>query len=698
MGELSRPGSEEVITDEQPEVEEASSVAVPSISWQERERNFEQDVDAIYDRFASGDVHDYVIHWAIANHFGAKNPHDIHFDLVPYIRATLNRAVQDPALASRAVFNAGLLATTPENTRMSTLGLSVLKQSGEAIVSRINQLGNEAKDLPSEPIEESEDLFDPSGASGPRYKAIQEVGKLANGLSVLVELGSHEQVESARALISEASDGLITVLKLQTQNPDFYEFAHPRIVDLILLYGTDEQRAAVTSVLAQTVHQPPKQVFNWLDQGDGKFEDWKLGTFVYQILEKYCMEKFGLSEQEYTIICNAWHTTRPKKADEDGPEIKRSEIYWRNIIAMRQLEEERPGSVKELFDKFNIVTFGRYSKDCLLNQLDMETGEEGGYYGLVLYPASDWNGVFYNTKEVFDKTNQYFVEQTGAPVLRVFECQNHKQAVEALNTARKKYGPIGFSVIGGHGTRNSVQFGEKNNTTGRFEITLEDLEKYSAIASHFPAEGGSPLFSPGATIILKSCSTGQEGGIAQKLSEIFGIKVIGPDIPTALIEIRITKTPEGYIFEAFYADEGSERAYSSGEKADGGLMFDVDKFPIEYKKEERVQEFADAFNGVLGDIFHNARVTDVGRGFFVVEGQCESGDVKVVFTGGSGDLVEALRTPRFISITLDGRELANEPPKVYQPIASQLKWIRKILEHPENPELSDDEYLEIYER
>lgn len=67
------------------------------------------------------------------------------------------------------------------------------------------------------------------------------------------------------------------------------------------------------------------------------------------------------------------------------------------------------------------------------------------------------------------------------------------------------------------------------------------------------------LFTENPTIILASCSTGQEKGIAQKLSMDLHATVIGPEEPGAIVEMKVVQNQNGIKMEPEYAKPKSDK-------------------------------------------------------------------------------------------------------------------------------------------
>jgi hypothetical protein len=234
---------------------------------------------------------------------------------------------------------------------------------------------------------------------------------------------------------------------------------------------------------------------------------------------------------------------------EGSPEI----LY--NISAIRYLEETRPGVAKLLREKFGIRHFERYPMDLLTKQAEQIENTEIPY-GIVMNPTSDHNDAFGYHHWIWGKLGEQLEEQGYA--LRILEGNGKLEVVKKLLGLNKKYGEnhkISFAIIGGHGGEHAIGFGPWKGDKG--SLLQEDLLGKGAPRT-------SQFFEPNPTIVLVSCSTGVEGGIAQQLSETLDARVIAPDVPTNLSDINVT-TEEGQIkFNIEYWDKNYGRAFAKG--------------------------------------------------------------------------------------------------------------------------------------
>ncbi len=233
-------------------------------------------------------------------------------------------------------------------------------------------------------------------------------------------------------------------------------------------------------------------------------------------------------------------------------------IVHRNLETMRDVEyntrRDTPfGAVSYLNKNFGIYDFSRYPTPMLAKQFEAEfTDEIASPYGLIINPRDDHNGAFY--ENYFTYRNLFTqLEERGEPwLLRVIEIDNKREVGRRSIQFVKDYGPAKFGIIGGHGSKDRIQFGRGGKM---YELQTEDLSGRGI------ERGAKMLFEEGATIVLNSCSTGTQEGIGQKMSETLGLTFIGPDKPTSLKSIQIEIHEGKAQLRAEYWDQSSSRTY-----------------------------------------------------------------------------------------------------------------------------------------
>lgn len=251
-----------------------------------------------------------------------------------------------------------------------------------------------------------------------------------------------------------------------------------------------------------------------------------------------------------------------------------SRTIWSNVYRIEFLESQRPGMAKALSDSFGIHNFARYPSPALLWQYD-QMGKSDFNYGLLVYPRDDWNGAFYDEKELSDLFTQMQPEGNEWGGFIITEADGKLSAIRQMNSIRKQYGSASFGIIAGHGSQDTIQFGDNFDRGG--VMRTEDISKMIAISNatrprrEDQENPSPPLFKEGSTLILFSCSTGSENGIGSKISELTRGKVIAPTIPTSPKKIEFTASEEaGGVpsFEVSYQNEGEGATFQSGQKVE----------------------------------------------------------------------------------------------------------------------------------
>ena len=246
-----------------------------------------------------------------------------------------------------------------------------------------------------------------------------------------------------------------------------------------------------------------------------------LGNQEAFIQSRADLQKIGLEITDDLI--SAWR--------QSSTENELFEDVERALTCMKSLEVERPGSVSVLQQEFGIEDFMRYSPEMLIDLYD-NRDDQSMPYGIVIYPKADHNGAFTSNHETLES---FYEQLKGHYRLRIFEAGSRVGVAKALIKTKQRYaqkggGKISFALIGGHGSPGGIQFG---NGSDRADLQISDL------AGHGGNRAGGEFFESDPTIILESCSTGEIGGIGQKMSEILSAHVIAPDVPTAFKNIQV---------------------------------------------------------------------------------------------------------------------------------------------------------------
>lgn len=209
---------------------------------------------------------------------------------------------------------------------------------------------------------------------------------------------------------------------------------------------------------------------------------------------------------------------------------------FNNFNLMKDLENRRPGICRVLAKDFGIFNFARYPSDVLISQYDNRDKQIP--YGVMIYSDADYNGAFSQQedmlKSLFSHLNKLWYG------LRIYEGSGRREIARALFSADKRYGKrhkISFAVFGGHGSPESIQFGdERVEKTGDL-LTLSDIKnKHTGKLRR--------VFIEDPQVILIACSTGVENGIGSGISEL-GVDTTAPKVDTNISRIRVYSQKKG---------------------------------------------------------------------------------------------------------------------------------------------------------
>ncbi len=254
-------------------------------------------------------------------------------------------------------------------------------------------------------------------------------------------------------------------------------------------------------------------------------------------------------------ILRTWRRCSPP---ERLPEKCRTEVG-----VMEKFERERPGGCRLLRNEFGIENYSRYSLEQLLDQYDTRD-DQSLPYGVVINSKTDYNGAFERSDTAangdVDCIAKLYDDIAQRYRLRVYEAGSKVDFVRMLARIKRRYiqpsgNKISFALIGGHGHPEGISMGRQRDIG---EITVDDL-KGKGVATL-----GGAYFEPGATVILRSCSTGQRSAIGQKLSKLLGIRVIAPDQPANIKGITVIFNKEGRLSFSVDFLTGKSEYYAAG--------------------------------------------------------------------------------------------------------------------------------------
>ncbi len=367
-------------------------------------------------------------------------------------------------------------------------------------------------------------------------------------LEYLGELGGPENKSIIVRIVRQHKKNIISLIR------DTSLFSNIRrdwlfIMGILYDYGGVEEQKEVLQLYREFV-----------DEGDNIEEllDYLVGVnyvrvfpkVVTFILQDYGKRYYGV---DFFDLAQAWQ--RGTKTSEFSRNIKDQ------LRKMKLLEQKVKGAVAVLVHEFGIKNFVRYPLEALVEQVK-EKDNLQHRYGVVMTAVQDDagenTGVFLNDVEMFAELHTQLRE--WGIFLRFVEVDGKLDVVKRLLRLDKRYGKeqkIAFLIGGGHGNKEVIQIGP-SGTIGEF-LTINDL------TTGLVPQKLISLFEKGATIILNSCSTGAEKGIAQKLS-LFGITVSAPKDPSNTQRITVQKTRQGKLYFTVERDGSEDITYYKGKK------------------------------------------------------------------------------------------------------------------------------------
>ncbi|MDO8340261.1 MAG: tetratricopeptide repeat protein [Candidatus Burarchaeum sp.] len=176
---------------------------------------------------------------------------------------------------------------------------------------------------------------------------------------------------------------------------------------------------------------------------------------------------------------------------------------FKSLTMIAELEKQRPGAFKTLYDVQGIRHLGRYGLSTIISQYDRLgiPDPAGKPVMLVLFPWGDWNGSFYHSGRHIHEMEKYFD-------VRIVEAKTRYEAARRLINISNTCGKISTLLLGGHGTQMSVRLDNAHSDSAG-KIIADQLVSGGDLSRYFIAH---------PSVIFVSCSAGAEGGIMYKTS------------------------------------------------------------------------------------------------------------------------------------------------------------------------------------
>lgn len=230
---------------------------------------------------------------------------------------------------------------------------------------------------------------------------------------------------------------------------------------------------------------------------------------VQKKLRDKLFSALGMNDVQRIDTTSAWSSRR---VDEGAEALAADEIK-----AITSLFAERLDSIRRLYRYFGIRNFSRYSKEQLLQQLDdREKGVVADHVTLVVSARDDWNGAFSWFARSLYKNEELTTPEGASEQMIFVEAASSIEMTRRLISIARHTNPINRLLVAAHGSKEAIYFGKDRLTI--------DMVESSIAATRLKRR---KIIEDDLEVILKSCSVGKKGGIAQTIARKAGVEVIG---------------------------------------------------------------------------------------------------------------------------------------------------------------------------
>ena len=209
----------------------------------------------------------------------------------------------------------------------------------------------------------------------------------------------------------------------------------------------------------------------------------------------------------------------------------------RNIVTMREVEARNKGLVKKLHKQNGIVHFGSWPIKWLWMQ-DRIT-DFSGKAALVTAAVYDYNGGGWDSHETYNAIEEALEVGTEVIIAEVEparagsekkQYQIWKERLEPLVNEKE----IELFWVMVHGSKTNFGYAKY----GRGDIDSFDFQEDNGGILRQMTEDG--------LMILASCSTGtkEPDGIGRQISTIAPVRVLGPELPSSYVALRLKRDAE----------------------------------------------------------------------------------------------------------------------------------------------------------
>ncbi len=272
---------------------------------------------------------------------------------------------------------------------------------------------------------------------------------------------------------------------------DLFPLETPEIIDLINSFEANggawaevtvrRYEKIIASLSAEDLKSLPSRFH--LDYQD-PLNTWRVRHGLHSSALKYLekIQALGLPLQTLLIWCKSGI---------------QAEIHFEQ---MERLEAAKPGSVSHLYERFNILNFGRYPFSYLIQVLEEDETDQPTY-GWIVCASSEWQG------EGFKRCFKFLNSKDRVPGTWLFEMAEPTTAWAKVSAMAEERGKGNFLVAHGHANKEGFAL-----ITKRSEVNRKDLVRLNAQGA---LEG---ILHPGSSIYLGGCSLGQPDSMGEDLA------------------------------------------------------------------------------------------------------------------------------------------------------------------------------------
>lgn len=375
----------------------------------------------------------------------------------------------------------------------------------------------------------------------------EDVGVCSRGLAMLIERGNERQAEVAAGVLDRSHNYVSNML-----SEDFLA-SKPLAWDMASYLAYRGEHPSEDWSFALTAGDKFKVW--WQDRS--KFDNPVVRDQMVKYLDRAAKGRkefrksiarqlvmaWGMEEKRAETMVEAWETV--------VAHVGQARVFQRNFGTILEMERGHPGSIAKLNRIYGINHFGRCSERVWGQQFGGIDDRESKYF-LMIFPFSDWNGVFYGQGiGLFDNLlNQ--MEGVGGK-LRIVELRDKKEGLKTLLRTKVKHGGVDkilTVIVDMHGDRKRLLLSDRDDgiVTDR-DISTPAMKKLV-----------ERMLGQEVEIVFFSC---QGEGLKPVVEKELGRYALGSAINghPKEVEMVVDNKVGGKRWRVLFADDGSGKEY-----------------------------------------------------------------------------------------------------------------------------------------